>query len=261
MAEARVHIIVGTPCYGGLVSDAYFTSALKLQAACLREGVQLSFLMLSGDALIPRARQNIITCFLGDPTATHLLFIDADIGFEPEQVFRLLRFKEDITAALYPLKRIEWEKVKAMVLAGDGNLESACLSYVCEWKTPSSSRDGFAKAGYVGTGFLMIRRSALIKMMDRYPQLRYSASTQPGDPFHDSPFRYAFFNCILDEKNRAYLPEDYSFCKRWADIGGEIWVDLQSRLDHIGPFAFKGDLVRRRGPGSKPTVLPHRPEP
>jgi hypothetical protein len=247
MAEAQVHLVVGTPCFGGQVTSAYFTSMLKLQEACHQEVMGLTFLMPGGDALITRARQNIVTYFLEDPTATHLLFIDADIGFEPEQVFRLLRFHEDVTAALYPLKRIDWARVKSLILAGNSQVESASLSYVCEWKKPGYLRDGFSKALYVGTGFLMIRRSALLKMMEHYPQLRYSTLNQPDDPFRGSRFRYAFFDCILDEKTRIYLPEDYSFCRRWTDMGGDIWVDTQSRLDHLGSMVFHGDIARKGG--------------
>ncbi len=247
MPESPVHLIVGTPCYGGIVAGGFFTSVLYLQEACMRSGIQVTFLMPSGDALIQRARQNIATFFLSRPDATHLLFVDADIEFHPEQVFRLLRFKEDVTAALYPLKRHDWGKAKAAARSG-GDPEAASLTYICEWAKPRVARDGFAKARYVGNGFLMIRRSALEKMMKAYPQLRYKSQGPAADPFPGSPYRYAFFDCLLDQAARTYLPEDYSFCRRWTDLGGDIWVDQQSKLSHIGMDIFKGDLGRRSGP-------------
>ncbi len=246
MSEPQIHLVVGTPCYGGILTGDFFTSTLRLQEACMKAGIQVSFLMPSGDAVIPRARQNIVTYFMSQPTATHLLFIDADISFDPDQVFRLLHFKEDVTAALYPLKRYDWERAKATALQG-GDMEAGSLSYICEWAKPGVVRDNFAKAKYVGNGFLMIRRAALEKMMFSYPQLRYTAQNGSDDPFAGSPYRYAFFNCILDEETKSYLPEDYNFCKRWVDIGGDIWVDQRSRLTHTGPIAFKGDMSRRTG--------------
>ena len=243
MNPTNIHIHVGTPCYGGLVTTNYFTSLFSLQDACSRMGINLSVLALSGDALITRARQNIMTCFLEDPTATHLMFIDADIGFDPGQVFRLLQFNKDITAGIYPLKRVDWARVGEMARRGVPDLESAGLHYVMEMTGPSMTVNGFARVAYAGTGFLLIRRSVFFAMMEKYPQLRYSGGG-PDDPFRQSQFRYAFFNCVLDEKTGQFLPEDYSFCKLWTDMGGEIWGDLQSRLDHVGPAVFKGNAPK-----------------
>jgi|SRR5580658_9793272 hypothetical protein len=256
MTDDSFHLVVGTPCFGGQVYGAYFTSMFKLQEACVKNRVPFTLLMSPDETLITRARQDLVARFLEIPGATHLLFVDADIGFEPEQAFRLLRFNEDVTAAVYPLKKLDWEKIRKMVLAGEDHPESAALSYICELIRPGQVRDWFAKASYVGNGFLMIRRSALAAMMARYPQLRYQTTNRPGDPLSHSPFRYAFFNCLLDEKAHTYLPEDYSFCKRWTDIGGEIWVDMGSRLDHVGSTLFKGNTMRQKGPGPVPGVLP-----
>ena len=74
----------------------------------------LKILFKDGDALITRARASLISQFLDDPDATHLLFIDADIGFEPEQVLRLIECGADMCAAVYPIKRIDWDKVKTI---------------------------------------------------------------------------------------------------------------------------------------------------
>jgi hypothetical protein len=248
MAKQSTYLIIGTPCYGGQITSAYFISLLKLQEACLHAGVRVNFLMSMGDALITRARQNILTYFIEVPEATHLLFIDADIGFEPEQVFRLLRFDEDVTAGLYPLKRVDWSKIRSLALADCEDLESASLSYVYEPVKPQHVRHGFAKARYVGTGFLMLKRAALLAMAGHYPELRYRRLNQADDPFRDNSWRFAFFNCIVDQTTGSYLSEDYSFCRRWTDMGREIWVDLESRLDHIGQTIFKGNvLAKNRG--------------
>jgi hypothetical protein len=105
-----------------------------------------------------------------------------------------------------------------------------------------ATRNGFVKARYAGTGFLMVRRTALIAMIERYPELRYRREHKGDDPLTDSRWRSALFNCLIDETG-AYLSEDYSFCRRWTDMGGEIWVDYKSRLNHVGPMIFRGDLA------------------
>ena len=245
MPSPTCSLVVGTPCFGGQVSWLYTASLLKLQKACRERGLSLGFLLQPGDALITRARQTIVSHFLEDFDATHLLFIDADIGFEPEQVFRLLEFGQDFTAAVYPIKQINWELMAAAVQAGLVPLESATLSYVIQLEASdgSAARNGFVKSRYAGTGFLMIRRSALVAMIEHYPDLRYRREHKTDDPLRDSRWRSALFNCLIDETTGTYLSEDYSFCQRWTNMGGEIWVDYKSHLTHVGLMIFRGDLA------------------
>ena len=248
MPENRPHLVVGTPCYGGQVTSVYATSLLKLQHACQRRGdLGFSVLMPWGDALITRVRQDIVAHFLENAAATHLLFIDADIGFEPDQVFRLLQFGADAVAAVYPTKRIDWARVREAAKAGRSPLETAALSYVLEFEEPQklAVRDGFAKVRYAGSGFLMIRRNALVAMIEHYPELRYTRVQQSDDALRGSTWRSALFNCMIDEATGTYLSEDFSFCRRWTDMGGEIWADMQSRLSHTGPTTFSGNFADR----------------
>jgi len=243
--QTRIHLVVGTPCYGGQVTSLYTTALLKLQLACAQRGdIDLTVKLLSGDALITRARQNLVAHFLEIPTATHLLFIDGDIGFEPDQVFRLLSFGMDMAAGVYPTKRIDWTKVASEAKEGKVGLESTSLSYVIEMEKPEKLdfKSGFVKVRFAGTGFLMIKREALLKMINHYPELSYTREHQAEDPLQGSRFRSALFNCFIDDATGAYLSEDFSFCRRWTDIGGEIWADLKSRLTHVGPIAFSGDV-------------------
>lgn len=238
------YLVIGTPCYGRQVTDLYASSLLKLLLACQQRNIRMQVQMTGSDALITRARQNVVAQFLGIEAATHLLFIDADIGFEPDQVFRLMDFDAPMSAAVYPIKRIDWEKVAASVHAGRAPLHSAALSYMIEFADagPIAARDGFAKVSYAGTGFLMIKREALISMIEHYPELRYQRDHKPNDKLAGSPWRSALFNCMIDEESGAYLSEDFSFCRRWTAMGGEIWADLYSRLTHVGTVDFTGDI-------------------
>jgi len=247
MQKTPVHLVIGTPCFGGQVTTAYAKSLLGLQHACLRHTITLTVLMQGGDALITRARQNIVTHFLENPDTTHLLFVDADIGFEPDQVFRLLDCDVDMAAAVYPTKHIDWPKFTALAQTGKSLPGPEALSYVVEMEAPEriALRGRFVKVRYAGTGFFMIRRTALIAMIERYPELRYAREHQADDPLRDSQWRSALFNCMIDAESGAYLSEDFSFCRRWTDMGGEIWADLESRLDHIGSMTFVGDYARR----------------
>jgi hypothetical protein len=116
---------------------------------------------------------------------------------------------------------------------------------VLETAKPPQVRDGFVRALSAGTGFLRLRRSALAAMMERYPELRYSRAKAGNG---GGPWAYALFNCLIDGEDGPYLSEDYSFCRLWTRMGGEIWVDLESRVRHVGQAVFAGDLPSGPGP-------------
>lgn len=243
LPSGAVNLVVATPCYGGQISVQYATSVFKLEKLVRRyKDFNLKVVFKDGDALITRARASLIAQFLDDPVATHLLFIDADIGFEPEQVVRLIQCGAEMCAAIYPVKRLDWNRMKTTIAAAGPNPAAAALQYVFEVENPNAvtAQDGFVKVRYAGTGFLMIRRAALERMCECYPQLQYKRD-HSIDAAAASDKRFALFESMIGEDG-TYLSEDFAFCKRWTDMGGEIWADLNSRLSHIGPMTFCGDL-------------------
>lgn len=238
----QARLVVGTPCYGGLVTMRYMQSlcVLLLQAPRLDMSVQLE--MIGYESLITRGRNTLLAKFLDQADATHLFFIDSDIAFDVAQVTRMLAFDQDIVAGVYPLKQMEWNAAAiARVNAGE-RLEQAALRYVglpCEGKE-AEERQGFVTAEYAGTGFMLIRRNVLERMIAAYPQTRFTKSHHTSLP-STSGNQYALFDCMIDKESGAYLSEDYTFCKRWRELGGKIWLDTESRLTHIGAFDFNGD--------------------
>ena len=242
-----IHLVVATPCFGGQVSTLYVNSVFTLQSAVRSlSNLRLKVELRDGDALITRARANLLTAFLDDPTATHLLFVDADIGFTPDQVFRLIESGADVVAGVYPIKRVNWEKAQRAIEGRRQNVPAAALDYVLEINDPDHIAvvNGFTRVRYAGTGFLMIRRQVFEKMCAHpdYAPLRFLRE-HSHDKFAGSPNRFALFEGMIDPVTGTYLSEDFAFCKRWTDIGGEIWADLESRLDHVGPSVFRGDIA------------------
>ncbi|MBV8841067.1 MAG: hypothetical protein JO000_31395 [Alphaproteobacteria bacterium] len=253
---SRIKLVVSTPCFGGQLSVRFANSLLKLQQWARRfDDLDLNVNFKDGDALITRARASLVQQFLDDPHATHLLFIDADIGFEPEQVSRLIQCGAEMCAAIYPIKRIDWDRVRKVIEEKRPNPGAATLQYVLGVEDPNAviTCGGFVKVRYAGTGFLMIRRGALERMCAQYPQLRF-ARDHSTDAATASAHRYALFDCLIDETG-TYLSEDFAFCRRWTDMGGEIWADLSSRLEHVGPMTFSGDLSSQFAP------VPHEVSP
>jgi hypothetical protein len=256
MPDSPIHLMVATPAFDGHITGIYSNSLLKLQQACFQRQIPVTIRNVLGDALITRARQNLLSYFMEIQNATHLLFIDADIGFEPVQVFRLLAYEADFTAAAYPLKNINWRKLAELAKAGKPDLHSASLDYVVEFDNPAQIRieRNFAKVKSAGTGFMMLRRAAVQRMMEHYTDLSYTRDLAIHDDLRDSKWRCALFNCMIDKETGTYLSEDYSFCRRWTDMGGEIWLDLNSALVHAGTTYFKGDMATQieKSPSSKP---------
>jgi hypothetical protein len=242
---AKPHILVATPCYGGQVTSLYTLSLLGLQRACAEIGVALSFRLIAGDSLITRARNLAVQQFLATPDATHLLFIDADIGFAPEQALALLAADKDVCGAVYPLKRLDWDRIRAQAKAGIENLAASTLNYVMDLKEgePTPPTSDFFQVKYLGTGFLMIRREVFARMAERYPDTRFKQIHLGLNIDVAKVPAYAFFDCMIDPESGEYLSEDYTFCKRWTQIGGEIWAYANSRLAHVGTVTFEGDLA------------------
>lgn len=239
-------LYLAVPCYGGMLNLHFVNSMLVLQDACRERGIGLHIDLMGGDALITRARSRLAAQFLAHPTATHLLFIDADIGFAPDNVFRLLTADKEVAAAVYPLKRIDWQKARAAATKGVADLLAVSVGYVVRFlPTPDNSvnvdDNGFAQVAYAGTGFLMIQRQAMQRVCDAHPELRAKMGDMADNMAAEAVM---VFDTMIEPETGQYLSEDYAFCRRWRDQGGEIWADFEARLTHVGHAAYTGSLVQ-----------------
>ncbi|NTF97931.1 hypothetical protein [Rhizobium rhizogenes] len=242
MTENRL-VFIATPCFGGLVTKDYMQSIISLMEVGARLGVQLTLALLGNDALITRSRNTLASHFLNDTAATHMLFIDADISFEPEQVIRLLNSDKDVVAAIYPIKDYDWSSAAKASLRGAETLAEAALHYVGTPVTgPNAEWDGdFVTAIYAGTGMLLIKRAVIEKMIAAYPELRYGAIHAYPNTKRSPATQYALFESLIEEETGIYLSEDFAFCHRWRALGGKIWLDTGSKLTHTGGHCFAGN--------------------
>ena len=240
-------IVVGTPCFGGLVTQDYTMSLLNLSAAAAHEGFDVAIVMLGNDALITRGRSAIVAKFLDNPATTHLLFVDADISFSVEQVTRLLKADKDFAAGLYPAKIIDWNLLAQRFGRTPDKLDEAGLTYVgalCEG-AEARRENGFATGVYAGTGFQLIKRGVFERMIQAYPEMKFKTLHAFPRVSAPSDNLYALFDCMIDPDTGVYLSEDYAFCRRWRAIGGEIWLDLSSQLTHSGSYSYHGNAESR----------------
>jgi hypothetical protein len=244
MSQSKPNVVVATPCFGGLMSHVYVHSLLKLMSAPGKQAFTIGLLTSAHDSLITRSRNALVKSFLDTPSATHLFFIDADIGFEPEAVHRLLAFDEDVVAGMYPVKAIDWTRMSAALRPGmtPDALREASLHYVGvpEAANVREERGGFVTGTYAGTGFMMIKRAAIERLIAAHPETEYRAmQTFPQQKPGGAPY-YSLFDCTIDRESGAYLSEDFTFCQRFRAIGGQVWLDTESHLKHVGSMEFLG---------------------
>jgi len=237
-------LFVSTPCYGGICLQAYAESMLRLQRTCAANGIQMMLDTTENESLVHRARNLAVARFYQKTAATHFLFIDADIHFDPESVIRLLKSGHDISCAAYPKKTVMWDQAETYVKSGETgrDLARVASSLVMNFRYQQTQiKNGFAEVLDGPTGFLLIKREVFTKMFARYPELNCVNDHQNKDLDEYC----AVFDCMIDPQTRRYLSEDYAFCRRWQQMGGQIFADCMTVLGHVGNIRFQGRLEDR----------------
>lgn len=245
MSTPQPNIMIATPCYGGQVFTNYFTSMMGLFITAQKnKDLSLGFRIRAGDSLVTRARNSLVAEFLANEQFTHILWIDADIGFTPDAVYRLINSGHDIAAGVYPLKAFSLpENIEA------GNRDEIFKKYQRYPFNPIDQKNIDVKNGFIEvkdapTGMMLIKREVFETMMAAYPELKYRPDRQiglEGIAEKIADHYYNFFDTIIDEDQR-YLSEDYAFCRLWQKIGGKVHIDATSKLTHQGSHRFDGDF-------------------
>ena len=244
----KIGVTVSTPCFGGMINEAYFHAVLNTSALFAERKWKLYINSMGNESLITRARNTLVAQFLDtcdkEPEVhTHLMFIDADIGFPAQAVTRMIDYDKDIVTGVYPRKSIAWDKVKENAKKGDFELmEQKALGYNINMAHPQSIQmdRGFIEVLDSATGFMLIKKEVFYKLIN--PYLKYTTDQIINGEKFESNNCYALFDCIIDEKSNRYLSEDYAFCRLWQKIGGKIYADLMSPITHYGTYAFKGNV-------------------
>jgi glycosyltransferase involved in cell wall biosynthesis len=218
------------------------------------------------DSLVSRARNNLIARAMSDPKTTHILFIDSDITWHPFDVLKLVIANKPIVGGSYPLKAYKWDKLKNPETGKfDGKMMESwiekknnneafrnmiddknmilynLLHYNINYLSNTLTIDqNLTKVKHLATGFMMIQRSTLEKMMKAFPSTKYVDDVGFLQE-HENTYAYALFDCGVEEGH--YFSEDWLFCKRWSKMGGDVWLDVSINLIHTGIEDFKGCYV------------------
>jgi len=258
-------LFVATPMYGGACAGMFTRSVADLSAICAKYQIPLQLYFLFNESLITRARNYCVDEFMRSE-ATHLMFIDSDIGFNPQDVLALLALMTDespydVMGGPYPKKCISWEKIKQAVDKGvadkDANvLEKYVGDYVFNPKggmkeIPIGSP---VEVMEIGTGFMMVRRKTFEDYRKAYPHLSYKPDHVRTEHFDGSREIMAYFDCIIDPDTKRYLSEDYMFCYNVNKMGGHIYLCPWMKLQHVGMYVFGGSLADLASVGATATA-------
>ena len=247
-------IFIGTPCYGGMITADYFKSCMQLVALAAVNKIEIQFGTIGNESLITRARNTLVQLFM-DGDYTHLLFIDADLAFDPKAVLRMLEFDKDVVTGIYPRKTIDWTKVKRKLKDNPDMSEDEVLATSLQYNlNVHDPKKIFLQKGFIEvmdgpTGFMLIKRAVFEKMAKQYPELKFTPDQHINQP-HDKDFEYhktsdwnyTFFDTMIEPDTKRYLSEDYAFCRLWQKIGGKIFADITSGMTHYGNYAFRGNV-------------------
>ncbi len=222
------------------VEPAFAMSLLHLDRALTKLGYVHEVTMPAGESLVQRVRNKVARDFL-DGGWTHLLFLDADLAFEPEDVLLLLRSGLPLVGGAYPFKDIAWKKIHAAALRGvppeELHAHAARFVFAHEGKgTEVQVKDGCVPVKYLATGFLLIERSVFTRIAAMEPDNWYRSglACEKGKSTH------SFFDCPVVDGN--LLSEDWSFSRKAKLAGIQPMLHLSCTLAHIGPHAYRGDM-------------------
>ncbi|MBS1103911.1 hypothetical protein JK202_12990 [Gluconobacter sp. Dm-62] len=251
------HVFIATPCFGGTITLEYMQSIIGCMASAPTHNLQLTLSTIGSDALITRARNTLLHQFVSLSDATHLLFIDSDIGFSITDILALLDADRPLIGGAYPLKSHYWDSDTDRFVAAGEEPRTASLRYVgdCAALHDGSATGEIANVCYIGTGFMLMTRQMVLDMIAHYPETRYNridAKTECRHLNTPSSDAYALFDCLIDPDTRTYLSEDFAFCRRWIEMGGQVSLHRGLSLTHTGSTTFKGDLSTRTLPLSAP---------
>ena len=252
-------LIILTPCYNSSLYAGYTESLLKTMFMCKDLNIPTTVYFCRNDSLVSRARNNLIAKAMNTLDATHFLFIDADITWDPHDILKLLLSDKPIVGGIYPIKNYQWEKVvenpdmirqlldrkkKSQIdslVPNDEYVKMNMVRYNINYVSNMLSiQNNLTKVKHLATGFMMIKRSVIETMARAFPQTKYvdDVGFLSGK---ENDHAFALFDCGVEEGH--YFSEDWLFCHRWSKMGGSIFADVSINLDHTGIETYKGSFI------------------
>lgn len=245
--KSGLKVFIATPMYGGMCAGSYTQGVLNLGNILRDHGVESVMSFMFNESLITRARNALTQAFLKSD-ATHLMFIDADINFNPHDVLTMLAQDLDVIGGIYPKKEINWQTVRNAIEAGveDKDLKYHTGSFVVNLvgyaPTVTVPVDEPVEIQNAGTGFLLIKRE-VFDVLKPHVSSYSNDVADLGNTIGEREVIHEYFATSIEEETNRLLSEDYHFCAIYRKIGGRIYAAPWVVLSHIGTYSFDGRLI------------------
>lgn len=244
--------------YNHTVNMEHSLSMIRLLLYCQAHQIAVTVYPIGFESLISRARNAAVAAFLSDPDATHLLFIDTDIGFAPEDVLKLIFADRPIVCSAYAKKFLDAEKLRRtpdrLELCTQASVHLTPEA-VAVFTAPSTSaaaaaapltdsRRWLAECYYATTGFLLVRREVFTVIAARFPERKYVNDIDAHAGLNPEYF-YDFFPVAIHPLSRRYESEDYGFSRLAREAGYTIYCSTDVTLTHYGQMGFPCNLYKQ----------------
>ena len=243
----KMRLLVATPVHSE-VSMHYAESLLTLQGTGHSLDLVIDFLLLKS-SLVTQGRNLCVSNFLNKKEYTHMLFIDSDISFDPSSVFKLLKCNKDVVSIPYPMKTINWNKVHGRIQdqkdININDLSKSGFTYPIKVEDQQNINvsKGLMEVTHAPTGFMLIKKEAILKMIEKYPHLKIKQPTIINGETKDTENLWNFFDTWFDQETNKYYGEDFAFCQKWRDIGGKCYCYVDDFITHVGEYSYEGKFI------------------
>ena len=237
----NLHLVIGTPMYGGMCTSEYTQSLLNLSESANKSDVKLTTIFLGNESLIQRGRNTVAHHFMNLPDATHLLFIDADIKFRTEDIVRMIQADKSLIVGPVGLKGYNWDEIRQAAVNGEDdigrtggvfNINKLPGIDMVDDNTPFEIEHG-------GNAFMMIRRDVFETLKPHTP-----IYTNGGRSLPDDVEIYDYFRVEINKDTNHLLSEDYFLCHSYRQLGGKVWCAPWVETGHFGSHLFNGKYSR-----------------
>ena len=237
----NLHLVIGTPMYGGMCTSEYTQSLLNLSESANKSDVKLTTIFLGNESLIQRGRNTVAHHFMNLPDATHLLFIDADIKFRTEDIVRMIQADKSLIIGPVGLKGYNWDEIRQAAVNGEDdigrtggvfNINKLPGIDMVDENTPFEIEHG-------GNAFIMIRRDVFETLKPHTP-----IYTNGGRSLPDDVEIYDYFRVEINKDTNHLLSEDYFLCHSYRQLGGKVWCAPWVETGHFGSHLFNGKYSR-----------------
>ena len=260
-------VYILTPCFASLCYVNYVHCLMNTIDVFRKNNIELIIEFCRNDSLVSRARNNLVARAMSNPRMTHIMFIDNDISWDPNDILKLLISDKNLVGGIYPLKNYNWQDlikdrkdpndsnpnmVKKWIdkknnsqfkdcVSDENTIQFNLLRYNVNYLNNSLNIEkNLAKVKHLATGFMMIKRNVIEKMSIAFPSTKYVDDVNFLKP-EENKFAYALFDCGVEEGH--YFSEDWLFCHRWSKMGGTIWIDVSISLTHTGIEDYRGCYI------------------